>query len=1324
MPDGQQFNDTFVTFEGGMNAGVEPYLIPKTELANATNATIRGGFASSRPPNRIVTLNFQNDADIQNAVLNGNFQGSCYYKPDSGLECLMAAISGRLFQFQISGTTATVTEVTIPGDPNPAGISQAWLWQAENYVIWQDGVSIPVFYDGTSSRRSNTTSTVLGTTSVDWVIPPQGQAVPVTLTAPYTGPVPATVFVDNATYQTELTPGGYGINLQNLYDPPGTLHNVGAQVVITPVNLGYLTNNQPVPPGTYATGTLLLTCVMSEPITPGLTGKKVKLNNASQWTIAATSVPFNEIILRNAATFHGGVTFPPGTLVTFVGTVPPNTVVGTIAGAGFVAPPIGNTVPAGLNVPFTGTPGTVVFIGTGQYAITGTPIPPPGVTLSLVNINDTPGVSGTTPFQRGPTPTMPVDALKGPGIIFSMPELPTGCMGAYGLGRNWMAMANRRNFIGSDTVGGPSGTAALQNRDAVLRTTENFFLAGGGLFTVPGSAGSINSMTFSSTLDVSLGQGPLQVGTANNIFSCQAPVDRALWSVLTNPILTVTLIGQGPLSQDSTSISNSDILFRSPLGAGSETLARRDYNTWGNTPISNEVSSIFDADDRTLLGYSTRIDFDNRSLFSVSPTQGPQGVFHKGLVSIQLDAISNLAGKSPSVWEGLWTGLNIFQMREGLFSGVRRGFAFTYNAAATQIELYELLRSVDPIVSDNQVTPIIWSVETPLAFRPAENSPSPPYMRLENGELCVEDVQGRVDFKIQFRPDSDPCWHDWHSWSICAAVPNPLSLNPQPTTLKPQYRKPMGFGQPTNDCDEITGKLFREGFWFQVRLTVQGHCNLVRFRFMASEIPRPKPAPPICGDEDPNNTGTDCPPCRILECVLPDDYNAYSLQNGTLIQNPDLSFPIDVAPGTFLVPAGTIQMVLNDNPTTPLRLLGCQCEIVEDITGQTRDQIVTTAQAMVNEAASQFSACKNQKPVSPFLNDLQLFNCPDGKLLVGLINNPVLPTGITLFEGVLILAPGVISSTISVADANARGLQLLTDTFNNLVAQGKAACGFYNAPQSFTCVGGGVKTIPAFSFFSLISQADADAQALAAAMLQCDFTSNLAAWFKLNDEVPGGPDIVAVDSSGNGNNMTRENTVLWVAGRGGNSALQFFGPPSGGNVFRQEVSDVLTGLPFGSAAWSISLWAQRTTLTPNATNGDWFGFGSTTAAPPGSRANILRLGTTQVQFEDNGGNINYPLPADLNFHNYIAVWPGGAISLSNLQFYVDAVLQVGSGLVDVTPNITGPGPGNREIKMGGIPGFNPTPMTLMDQVILQDCRIYTIALTSGEVSAIFNAPPI
>lgn len=651
--------DGLFDFAAGVNTGISPLLLAKNQMANASNVTVRGTFAMPRPPYRKMILDFGGDEALQSAVEDlVLFQGAGYYNPDSGAESLIASLQGRLYKFTIVGDTATVSDITIPGDPNPSTQPQAWLWQSEKWMIVQDGLSLPIFYDGSTSVRSNWSQPLPfdTTTSNSFVIPAVGGTTTVD-------------FVD----VTNLVVGDIV-----------TVKNKGTFIVLT---------------------------------------------------IAGNTVTFVSVDLT----------------------------------------PVGQTIAAGRTVSWQ-------HIGA---------------------------------------------------------QLPPGRMGVYGLGRNWVSLTDGKQFVAGDLVGGSSGTVAENYRDAVLNITENLYLAGGGNFTVPGSVGDIRAMRFGATLDASLGQGPLQVFTPNTVFSCNAPVDRLTWQNMQNPILTESLISNGALSQWSTVLANGDFIFRSIDGTRSLILARREFNTWGNVPISREVDARLSKDSVDLLGFSSAIVFDNRHLMTAAPVLADQGVYHRAIVPLNFDPISTLRGKAPSVYDSLnWTGLNIFQLLTGEFSNEDRAFAFCFNTSTKKLELWELLKSSTAEIADNGDTPIVWTLETPVLFDEGKDPRLRPQLQLHDGELAIDDLQGEAQFQVWYRPEQYACWVQWHSWTECATMDD---------DGKPQYRSRMGFGEPTADrCDEVTNTPFREGKNFQLRFVLTGHFRLINVKVSAVTVPEPEFAPQCC----------------------------------------------------------------------------------------------------------------------------------------------------------------------------------------------------------------------------------------------------------------------------------------------------------------------------------------------------------------------------------------------------------------------------------------------------------------------------------------------
>ncbi len=844
-------HDSLSAFPEGINSGIAPFALSRGQCAFAENTTYRGGFASHRPPFIKQQLNFLGGDAIRIAFETGIWQGAGYFKSEYGEEGHICSIGGRIFFCVVTLTGFDIREITPVGDPNSNGNPIAWMWQSERWMIINDGQSLPIFFDGQISRRSYGEPLVVGTTAVDWVAPAIGANITITLAANYTGPYNTAVTIDGTYYQVNAAVGGgYNVTLRNLSEAPGPTIPNGTQLLFPNNLLGQLASTQN---GHIQNG--LLHCMFVAGVwtctsdgNPGFDFVRYDFP-----TIAPLGIPVDGRILsirRTGVTYFRGryeaVTGHPGiqwVVTGDLGGFPPNipqygpiydgtasftTPLGLVTTADFVTPSVGNSVVVNVGVPYNGPLGQKVVINGGLWEIeAANNTPAPSNQVNVTNINDTAGQA------HGPaTPTTP-------GILSTVRELPVGRMGDYGQGRNWMSLADKRSFIASDLVGGSSGTPALNSRDAVLHVTENAFLAGGGVFVVPSNASEITAMKFLSNLDASLGQGPLVIGTATEMFSCQAPVDRSNWQALDNPLLPFSLKGRGPLGQNGMLPVNSDTLFRYTDGIISYILARRDYTTWGNVPISDEVTRVLSQDNTSLLGNCTAVEFDNRVLYSALPTTSSQGVYHQGMVVMNLDPISSLRGKAPSIYDGFWSGINVFQFTSGKIQKVDRAFAFSYDTVLGTIGIYELLPSKSTVFQDNGTVPIQWYFETPFFYRPSLQALADSIWRkIEDGEITVDELRGVVNFQIFYRPDFDSCWHPWLAWTVCGD--NMVDGTP------PQWRPRMGFSEPPAGCDEVTNTPFRVGRFFQLRVQITGHCSVKEIKMATSKHSVPKYAPVIC----------------------------------------------------------------------------------------------------------------------------------------------------------------------------------------------------------------------------------------------------------------------------------------------------------------------------------------------------------------------------------------------------------------------------------------------------------------------------------------------
>jgi len=501
-----------------------------------------------------------------------------------------------------------------------------------------------------------------------------------------------------------------------------------------------------------------------------------------------------------------GTSYPNGTNVF--------PVTATTVTQNFVVPAIGSTQDVFLGTPFNGNVGDIIYINGSQYQVTAF-------------VNNYP--SGAA-------------------------ELPPGRMGCNAGGRTWLALPDGKSYIASDLTGDPSGTQQYGFTDAVLKVTENTLLAGGGAFRVPAQAGNITAMTATAVLDASLGQGPLEIFTPSQVFSNNSPPDRTTWQNLQYPIQSVSLINSGSESQWATFNVNNDTMFRSVDGIRSLLLARRDFNVWGNVPNSEEVEPIISADNSALLNYASGVNFDNRALFTANPVQTTQGTYHNLIIALNFDSVSSLAGKSASVYDGIWTGLNILQLVSGSFGDLTRCFAFVLNTATSQIELWEIMPTLpDPDYLpvnqlaqwsspnnqfDNITVPIPMSMTSPVLDFGQKNPRDREYLQLNNGEISVDHMSGDVLFEVWYKADEQTVWTLWHAWKEVAG------------TTVPVFRPRMGLGTPSpDDCDPITNRPMREGYQFQVKIIITGNARFKSARFSAVTIPQPKYQPRNCSTE-------------------------------------------------------------------------------------------------------------------------------------------------------------------------------------------------------------------------------------------------------------------------------------------------------------------------------------------------------------------------------------------------------------------------------------------------------------------------------------------
>lgn len=150
----KRLTDGITVLERGTNEGLNPSLLKPNQVSRAINTTFRGGFPTTRPPFYSVTLNFANAEQAQ-WFKTHNVQGRHRYESADGQVFMVYSVGGRIFRVDVERmNTTNVLEITPDGDANPSVRPRAWMVQARQYLIIQDGQSRALIYDGSVCRRA------------------------------------------------------------------------------------------------------------------------------------------------------------------------------------------------------------------------------------------------------------------------------------------------------------------------------------------------------------------------------------------------------------------------------------------------------------------------------------------------------------------------------------------------------------------------------------------------------------------------------------------------------------------------------------------------------------------------------------------------------------------------------------------------------------------------------------------------------------------------------------------------------------------------------------------------------------------------------------------------------------------------------------------------------------------------------------------------------------------------------------------------------------------------------------------------------------------
>jgi len=145
-------------FLGGVDSARNPTALAHNQLSWAENVTLRGGQISQRPGFKQLSLG----GTAATTAVRLNVQGFDFYERNGSFGYMIVAAGGRLFRFNLKDTSAVLDEIGISGDDMNSIARQIYMTQAGEYMVFQDGSTIPVIYDGANSRRAGTSEVPVG----------------------------------------------------------------------------------------------------------------------------------------------------------------------------------------------------------------------------------------------------------------------------------------------------------------------------------------------------------------------------------------------------------------------------------------------------------------------------------------------------------------------------------------------------------------------------------------------------------------------------------------------------------------------------------------------------------------------------------------------------------------------------------------------------------------------------------------------------------------------------------------------------------------------------------------------------------------------------------------------------------------------------------------------------------------------------------------------------------------------------------------------------------------------------------------------------------
>lgn len=450
-------------------------------------------------------------------------------------------------------------------------------------------------------------------------------------------------------------------------------------------------------------------------------------------------------------------------------------------------------------------------------------------------------------------------------------EMPIGTLMVYAFGRVFVSDAFDQ-VAASDVIYGTGFTITSNTQNF----TENTYWNEGGSFGMPTNLGHITGLTVTPAQrqGSTWGQGVVLVLGEDGAQAIDASVDRTQWK--NAQVQSISLMGAGCIAPGSVCNINNQTIFKSDDGLSVYQNLLLDQNSSLSFGKFSQATNIWiDEETPSLRRYNSTIIINNRVLSTVSPwVEGPTDSsngnhrYHRGMICLDLDRSAERLNGQAMAWDGLWTGIRPTALVNGRFDGVKRGFAFSFDADG-QNRIYEIGGTgINDQVDGADVQTKWFYTSKRWDWSSSQTSNGFELKKIVGGELHISDVKDRITIAADYRSDNRPDWNSLMGDTLFGPKLEDFAFS------SPRYKR-FKFLTPSDKCKVGESRPAAHGLTHQVMISGAGRVKIDRLR-VASAPGGNDPNIPV-GD-DP--TKVDDPNFQLgLDGRLEDDYSYLIVPN-------------------------------------------------------------------------------------------------------------------------------------------------------------------------------------------------------------------------------------------------------------------------------------------------------------------------------------------------------------------------------------------------------------------------------------------------------------